>query len=82
MGHPLVAEAAVVGVAHSKWGQVPRAYVVLRGTSETTTAEGLSEQLRAYCRERLAKFKAPESFVFVTSLPRTGAGKVDKKQLV
>jgi fatty-acyl-CoA synthase len=43
--------------------------------------EALSEVLAAFCRERLAKYKVPQSFVFVTSLPRTGAGKVDKKQL-
>lgn len=81
MGHPMVAEAAVVGVDHPKWGQVPRAYVVLRDVPETNSATGLADRLGLFCRERLAKYKVPESFVFVTSLPRTGAGKVDKKRL-
>jgi len=81
MAHPDVAEAAVIGVAHAKWGQVPRAVVVLRRSSETNSNETLVEALRVFCRERLAKYKVPDSFRFVTSLPRTGAGKVDKKVL-
>jgi fatty-acyl-CoA synthase len=81
MAHPAVAEAAVIGVAHAKWGQVPRAIVVLREASETNSTDALGDTLRAFCRERLAKYKVPESFKFVTSLPRTGAGKVDKKRL-
>lgn len=81
MGHPDVAEAAVIGVVHAKWGQVPRAVVVLRGSSGTNQTEGREVALRGFCRERLAKYKVPESFRFVTSLPRTGAGKVDKKRL-
>lgn len=81
MAHPAVAETAVIGVAHAKWGQVPRAIVVLRDSSETNATDALGETLRAFCRERLAKYKVPESFKFVTSLPRTGAGKVDKKRL-
>jgi fatty-acyl-CoA synthase len=81
MAHPAVAEAAVIGVTHAKWGQVPRAIVVLRDSSETNQTDALGDTLRAFCRERLAKYKVPESFKFVTSLPRTGAGKVDKKRL-
>ncbi len=81
MAHPDVVEAAVIGVAHAKWGQVPRAVVVLRGSPETNSNEALTEALQAFCRERLAKYKVPDSFRFVTSLPRTGAGKVDKKRL-
>jgi len=81
MAHPAVLEAAVIGVAHEKWGQVPRAIVVLRALSETNSTDTLREGLRGFCRERLAKYKVPDSFTFVTSLPRTGAGKVDKKQL-
>jgi fatty-acyl-CoA synthase len=79
--HPDVVEAAVIGVSHPKWGQVPRAVVVLRQLSETNAMETHREALRAFCRERLAKYKVPESFEFVASLPRTGAGKIDKKQL-
>ena len=81
MGHPEVVEAAVIGVAHAKWGQVPRAIIVLRGSSGATGGAELEEALQRFCRERLAKYKVPESFRFVTSLPRTGPGKVDKKRL-
>jgi fatty-acyl-CoA synthase len=81
MAHADVAEAAVIGVSHATWGQVPRAIIVLREASGTNPMEALSEVLAVFCRERLAKYKVPQSFVFVTSLPRTGAGKVDKKQL-
>ncbi|HRI65757.1 MAG TPA: long-chain fatty acid--CoA ligase [Polyangium sp.] len=81
MGHPEVAEAAVIGVPHAKWGQVPRAIIVLRGSSGATQGEEMEAALLGYCRERLAKYKVPESFRFVQSLPRTGPGKVDKKRL-
>lgn len=77
MAHPAVAEAAVIGAPHPKWGQVPGAIVVLRSPQKTD----FDEVLRAFCRARLAKYKVPAFCKFVASLPRTGAGKVDKKRL-
>jgi fatty-acyl-CoA synthase len=75
-GHPDVAEVAVIGVPDPKWGEVPRALVVLRpGTG--LTAEGLL----AYCQGRLARYKTPKTVRFVDTLPRTGAGKVDRREL-
>jgi fatty-acyl-CoA synthase len=74
--HPAVLEAALFGVPHEKWGQVGRAVVVLR---EGARAE--AEEIVAFCRERLAKYKVPASVVFAASLPRTGANKVDKRAL-
>ncbi|WP_416967959.1 acyl-CoA synthetase [Streptomyces sp. 4F14] len=74
--HPAVLEAAVVGLAHPRWGEVPRAFVVLRpGTSVDADA------LRGFCRERLAGFKVPARFDFVDELPRTPSGKVLKRTL-
>lgn len=77
MAHPDVTEAAVIGMPHPKWGQVPCAVVVLRAGVHGE----LGEAMRAFCRERLAKYKVPATFRFVGALPRTGAGKVDKKRL-
>ncbi len=74
--HPAVAEAALIGVPHPKWGEVGRAVVVLRPGAHLT-----EEALIAFCRERLAGFKVPKSVVFVDALPKTGANKVDKERL-
>lgn len=74
--HDDVVEAAVVGMPHPRWGEVPMAYVVLR-----TDAAVDSAALREFCRARLARFKAPAEFEFVTALPRTPSGKVLKRDL-
>ncbi|WP_053753422.1 acyl-CoA synthetase [Streptomyces sp. MMG1533] len=74
--HPSVLEAAVVGLQHPRWGEVPRAFVVFRpGTSAGP------EELRDFCRARLAKFKVPVRFDVVDELPRTPSGKVLKRTL-
>ncbi len=75
-GHPAVAEAAVVGVPHPKWGEVGWAAVVVRPGARLSVQE-----LEAYCRERLAGYKIPKRFFFVDHLPKTGANKVDKRAL-
>ena len=76
-GHPAVGEAALVGVPDETWGEVGRAFVVLRpGQSLDQT------DLIAYLRERLAGYKVPKSVVFLPELPKTGAGKIDKKMLI
>jgi fatty-acyl-CoA synthase len=75
-GHPSVAEAAVIGVPHERWGEVGRAIVVLRpGTAAT------EDELREHCRASLAKFKVPVSVVFAASLPRNPTGKLLKPEL-
>ncbi|HET7263370.1 MAG TPA: long-chain-fatty-acid--CoA ligase [bacterium] len=74
--HPAVLEAAVVAGADPKWGEVPRACVVLR-TGKRATAE----ELIAFCRERLAHFKAPKTVDFMDALPKTATGKIQKYQL-
>ncbi|MEV8611360.1 long-chain fatty acid--CoA ligase [Amycolatopsis sp. NPDC051373] len=74
--HPDVVEAAVVGMGHPRWGEVPQAFVVLRpGATRDRDA------LVAFCRERLAKFKVPADLVFLDELPRTPSGKVLKRNL-
>jgi len=71
--HPAVLEVAVVGLPHEKWGETPQAFLVLR--SGTTAS---AEELRQFCRDRLAHFKVPHGFEFVTELPKTATGKVQK----
>jgi fatty-acyl-CoA synthase len=72
--HPDVAEAVVIGVSDDTWGEVGRAVVVVKpGTTLT------SDELLAFCGESLARFKVPRSVVFVEELPKTAAGKIDKK---
>jgi fatty-acyl-CoA synthase len=71
-----VDEAAVVAMPDPRWGEVPRAFVVLRPGREIT-----EQALIAHCRSRLAGFKTPKQIVFMETLPRTPSGKVLKRQL-
>jgi len=71
--HPAVAEVAIVGLAHQRWGEAPHAFVVLRDGEKATEAE-----LIAFTRDRLAHFKAPHSVTFVDELPKTATGKIQK----
>ena len=71
--HPAVQEAAVVGLADARWGEAPHAFVVLKQGATAT-----SDEIRAFTRERLAHFKAPHSVTFVTELPKTATGKIQK----
>ena len=73
--HPEVAEVAVVAAPDARWGEVPVAVVVARGP---LSAEALITHAEAY----LARYKVPRRVIFVPELPKTGAGKVDKRRLV
>ena len=74
--HPAVQEVAVVGVASEKWGESPHAFIVLRAGATVEPGE-----LRELCRARLAHFKTPQAFTFVTELPKTATGKIQKFML-
>jgi fatty-acyl-CoA synthase len=74
--HPDVSEIAVLGVPDERWGEVGRAFVVLRPGARLD-----AEALRSWGRERLASFKVPHRFVAVDALPRTITGKVQKFRL-
>ncbi len=76
MGHPAVAQAAVVGIDDPRWGRVPAAAVVA-GDGAGTTAEEIRQRLAG----ELAKFKVPRRIVFVDALPLTGAGKIDRNAI-
>jgi fatty-acyl-CoA synthase len=76
MGHPAVAEAAVVAVPHARWQERPLAAVVLKEGRTATP-----EELRAFLATQFARWWLPDAIVFVPSIPRTSAGKFLKSAL-
>jgi len=74
--HPAVAEAAVIGIPHELWGEVPMAVVALKPGRQAT-----AEELLRFCEHFLARYKVPKSVAFVDALPRNAAGKVVKRVL-
>jgi fatty-acyl-CoA synthase len=76
VAHPAVMEAGVIPVPDEKWGEVPMALVVLK-----PGAEASENELIEFCRARLAHYKCPHSVEFRHSLPKTGTGKILKKDL-
>ncbi len=76
MGHPAVAEAAVIGLPHPKWSERPLACVVLR-EGETAT----KEEIIAFLDGRVAKWWLPDDVAFVSEIPKTSVGKFSKKDL-
>jgi fatty-acyl-CoA synthase len=76
MGHPAVAEAAVIAAKHPKWDERPVAVVVVRDGASVT-----AEELRAFLEPKFAKFWLPDEFVFADQIPRTAAGKFRKSTL-
>lgn len=73
---PQVLEAAVIGVPHPKWQEIPIAYVALKKGEKLTP-----EEIIAHCTKRLAKFKVPKKVEFIDALPRNPSGKVLKREL-
>jgi len=71
--HPAVQEAAVVGLPDPRWGEAPHAFVVLQPAGVAT-----ADELLAFARDRLAHFKTPHSVTFLTELPKTATGKIQK----
>jgi len=74
--HPAVLECAVIGIPHEKWGETPKALIVLRPEQEVS-----EDDLIAFCRESLAHFKCPTSVEFREELARTATGKLQKFRL-
>ncbi len=76
MGHPAVAEAAVVAVPHPKWDERPLAVVVLKPGQAAT-----ADDLRAFLEPNFAKWWLPDEFEFATEIPKTSVGKFKKSVL-
>jgi fatty-acyl-CoA synthase len=76
MGHPKVAEAAVIGVAHPRWAERPLACVVVK-PGETLT----KEEILQYLDGRVAKWWIPDDVIFIDEVPKTSTGKFSKKDL-
>jgi len=71
--HPAVQEVAIVGLPHELWGEAPHAFVVLRAAARVS-----EDELVEFARNNLAHFKAPHGVTFVSELPKTATGKVQK----
>ncbi|MGQ4809352.1 Long-chain-fatty-acid--CoA ligase [Candidatus Entotheonellaceae bacterium PAL068K] len=71
--HAAVLEAAVVGVPDPRWGEVAKAFVVLKSGQQAS-----EQELITFCRDRMAHFKAPKSVDLIDELPKTATGKVQK----
>jgi fatty-acyl-CoA synthase len=76
MGHPEVAEAAVIGVPDEKWGERPLATVVLKADATITPKE-----LKAYLADRVPRWQLPERWSFIEEVPKTSVGKFAKTKI-
>jgi len=76
MGHPKIAEAAVIGVPHPKWSERPLACVVVRPGEELT-----KEEVLAFLEDKVVKWWLPDDVAFVDEIPKTSVGKFSKRDL-
>lgn len=76
LSHPAVLEAAVVGTPDDKWGERPKAFVVVKNEKRVTATDVI-----AHVRSHIASYKAPSAVEFVDTLPKTSTGKVRKNEL-
>ena len=77
VSHPKIQEAVVFGIPDEKWGEVPKALIVLKKGEEISR-----EEVIKYCENKMAKYKIPKAIEFVDSIPKTPAGKVLREKLI
>ncbi|MEM3577477.1 MAG: AMP-binding protein [Candidatus Bathyarchaeia archaeon] len=75
--HPKIREAVVFGIPDEKWGEVPKALIVLKTGEKLSTKEVIK-----YCEDKMAKYKIPKVIEFVDSIPKTPAGKILREKLI
>jgi fatty-acyl-CoA synthase len=75
-GHPSILEVAVIGIPDERWGEVGRAFLVLRQGHNLDP-----EDLASFCSSRIARYKVPKQFDVIDALPRTASGKILKHVL-
>jgi len=76
VGHPKVAEAAVIGIRHPKWDERPLLVVVLKKDQSAT-----KDEILAFMRGKIASWWMPDEVVFVDDIPHTATGKIQKMEL-
>ena len=75
--HPALAELAVTGVQDARWGEVGKAWIVLRPSA----AQPSDDDLKHFCRKQLTSYKIPARFEWLDALPRNAVGKITKQAL-
>jgi len=73
LNHPSVSEAVIVGVPDEKWGEVGKAFIVLKNKNQEV------DDLKNFCSQSLSKYKIPKHFVFIDEIPKLSNGKIDRK---
>jgi acyl-CoA synthetase (AMP-forming)/AMP-acid ligase II len=76
LSHPDVLEVAVIGIPDEEWGEVPKAFVVLRQGEQVE-----EDELIKHVKTKIARYKAPKAVEVVDELPKTSTGKVQKFEL-
>jgi fatty-acyl-CoA synthase len=76
VGHPKVAEAAVIGIVHPKWDERPLLIIVLKKDQTAT-----KEEILGYMEGKIAKWWMPDDVAFVPEIPHTATGKIQKMAL-
>ena len=71
LANPKIADVAVIGYQHEKWGEAVEAIVVVKPGEKLT-----EEELIGWCKGRIGRFKIPKKVVFTESIPRTPTGKI------